>query len=120
VPVLAGSAAYALGEARGWPVGLARQPHQAKAFYATIAAATFLGAMANELDISAVKALIWSAVVNAVVAVPVMILIMRLAVDARVMGQFKVTGILRALGWLATAVMAAASLFFLVSWFASL
>src|SRR5579863_4860101 len=115
VPVLAGSAAYAFGEARGWPVGLARQPQQAKAFYATIAVATFVGAATNVLAISPVKALVWSAVLNALVAVPVMILIMRLAANAEVMGQFRVTGSWRAMGWLATAIMAAASTFFLVT-----
>ncbi len=115
IPVLAGSAAYALGEARGWPVGLARQPQQAKAFYATIAAATFLGAATNVLAISPVKALVWSAVLNALVAVPVMVLIMQMAVSTRVMGEFKVSGTWQVLGWLATAVMAAASAFFLVT-----
>jgi NRAMP (natural resistance-associated macrophage protein)-like metal ion transporter len=115
VPVLAGSAAYALGEARRWPVGLARQPQQAKAFYATTAAATLLGAGANALSISPVKALVWSAVLNAIVAVPVMVLIMRIATSGKIMGQFKVTRLWTALGWLATAVMAVASTLFLVS-----
>jgi NRAMP (natural resistance-associated macrophage protein)-like metal ion transporter len=118
VPVLAGSAAYALGEARGWPVGLARQPQQAKAFYGTIAAATFLGAATNVLAISPLKALVWSAVLNGVVAVPIMVMIMRLAANPSVMGQFKVTGTWQALGWLATAAMAAASVFFLATSFA--
>ena len=115
VPVLAGSAAYALGEARRWPVGLARAPQQAKAFYGAIAAATLLGAAANILSISPVKALVWSAVLNAIVAVPVMMLIMRLATNAKVMGQFRVTGLWTFLGWLATAVMALASLTFLAA-----
>jgi Mn2+/Fe2+ NRAMP family transporter len=115
VPVLAGSAAYALGEARRWPVGLARRPRQAKAFYATIAAATLLGAAANVLAISPLKALVWSAVLNAIVAVPVMVLIMRLAANPRVMGEFRVTGLWNFLGWLATALMAIASSVFLAS-----
>jgi NRAMP (natural resistance-associated macrophage protein)-like metal ion transporter len=115
VPVLAGSAAYALGEARGWPVGLRRPPQQAKAFYATIAGATLLGAGANALSISPLKALVWSAVLNAIVAVPVMALIMRLATNRKIMGPFKVSGLWSAVGWLATAVMAATSVVFLAS-----
>src|SRR6185437_14331894 len=60
VPVLAGSAAYALGEARRWPVGLSRAPLQARAFYGAIAAATLLGAFANVIHISPIKALVWA------------------------------------------------------------
>ena len=69
VPVLAGSAAYAVGEARKWPVGLARQPLQAKAFYATIALAVALGSGMNFAAINPINALYWSAVLNGVVAV---------------------------------------------------
>jgi NRAMP (natural resistance-associated macrophage protein)-like metal ion transporter len=115
VPVLAGSAAYALGEARGWPVGLSRQPHQAKAFYATIGAATLIGALANVFSISPVKALVWSAVLNAIVAVPVMVLIMRMATSTKVMGKFKIAGWAGGVGWFAVAVMGIASVIFLVS-----
>ena len=115
VPVLAGSAAYALGEARRWPVGLTRQPKQAKAFYGAIALATLLGAGANALSISPVRALIWSAVLNAVVAVPVMFLIMRIGCSTKIMGAFKVKGISKNLGWIATAVMAVASAAFFFS-----
>src|SRR5471032_2804300 len=59
VPVLAGSAAYALGEARRWPVGLSRRPLQAKAFYGAIAMATLIGAVANVFALNPVKALVW-------------------------------------------------------------
>jgi Mn2+/Fe2+ NRAMP family transporter len=115
VPVLAGSAAYALGEARRWPVGLARQPKQAKAFYAAIGVATLIGAAVNIFSIGAVKALIWSAVLNAIVAVPVMAIVMRIATNRRIMGTFKIEGRWSVVGWLATAVMAVASVAFLVS-----
>ncbi len=115
VPVLAGSAAYALGEARQWPVGLSKQPTHAKSFYAAIAAATLVGAAANILKISPVKALIWSAALNAVVAVPVMCLIMRIAASKKIMGEFIVTGAWVILGWMATGLMAIASLAFLIS-----
>lgn len=115
VPVLAGSAAYALGEARRWPVGLSRDPTQAKAFYAAIAAATLVGAAVNIFKISPVKALIWAAALNAIVAGPVMVLVMQLGRNEKIMGQFKIAGRLAVFGWIATAVMLVASLAFLVS-----
>jgi NRAMP (natural resistance-associated macrophage protein)-like metal ion transporter len=115
VPVLAGSAAYALGEARQWPVGLSRRPAEAKAFYGTIAAATAVGAVANVLHVSPLKALVWSAALNAIVAAPVMVLVMRLGMSRKVMGQFRVRGAWLALGWCATGLMAIASAAFLIS-----
>jgi NRAMP (natural resistance-associated macrophage protein)-like metal ion transporter len=115
VPVLAGSAAYALGEARHWPVGLSRQPLQAKAFYATIATATLMGAAANVLSISPVKALVWSAVINALVAVPIMALLMRMATNVKILGPFTISRAWSIIGWLATGVMAIASIVFLIS-----
>jgi Mn2+/Fe2+ NRAMP family transporter len=108
VPVLAGSAAYALGEALEWPVGLARRPMQAKAFYATIAAATLIGMALDFTPINPIKALFWTAVINGVVAVPVMAIMMLLSQRRDVMGAFAVRGPLRWLGWIATALMAAA------------
>ncbi len=115
VPVLAGSAAYALGEARKWPVGMSKQPSQAKAFYGAIAVATLIGAAANMFKISPVKALIWAAALNAFVAAPVMVLIIKMATSKKVMGQFKITGAWVITGWIATAVMSVASLGFLIS-----
>jgi NRAMP (natural resistance-associated macrophage protein)-like metal ion transporter len=113
IPVLAGSAAYALGEARQWPVGLSRQPLQAKAFYGTIALATFLGASANLIALSPVKALIFAAVINGIVAVPVMALLMLMAARADIMGRFRISGLACAVGWFATLVMAIAAAFFI-------
>jgi NRAMP (natural resistance-associated macrophage protein)-like metal ion transporter len=110
LPVLSGSCAYALGEALRWPVGLARQPLKAKAFYGTIAAATLIGGVLNFTPIDPVKALFWSAVINGVVAVPVMVMTMRMATSKKIMGKFQVRGLLRVLGWLATATMAIAAI----------
>jgi NRAMP (natural resistance-associated macrophage protein)-like metal ion transporter len=110
VPVLAGSAAYALGEALGWPVGLALKANRAKAFHGTIAAAFLLGALLNFTPLDPIKALFWSAVVNGVVAVPVMAMMMMLATRKAVMGQFTVGPILNGFGWLATGVMALAGI----------
>jgi NRAMP (natural resistance-associated macrophage protein)-like metal ion transporter len=105
LPVLAGSAAYALGEARGWPVGLARKAHQAKAFYGTIAAATVIGAIMNFTPIDPIKALFWSAVVNGVTAAPIMAMMMVLTMRRDIMGGFTLPRPLQAIGWLATIVM---------------
>jgi len=109
VPVLAGSAAYALGESRRWPVGLARRPKHAKAFYGTIVIATLVGTGICFSPVDPIKALFWSAVLNGVVAAPVMAMMMLTASNERVMGEFAVNGVLRVTGWVATAAMAVAS-----------
>ena len=109
VPVLAGSAAYALGEARRWPIGLARLPLEARAFYATLVFATLLGVAINFSPVNPIRALYWSAVINGLVAVPVMIVMMLMTANRRIMGKFKVVGRLRTIGWTATAAMAAAA-----------
>jgi NRAMP (natural resistance-associated macrophage protein)-like metal ion transporter len=107
LPVLAGSAAYALGEAMQWPVGLAQKPGRARGFYLTIAIATVIGAAMNFSPIDPIKALFWSAVINGVVAAPVMAIMMLMTRRPDIMGQFVLPPILRILGWLGTAVMAA-------------
>ncbi len=107
VPVLAGSAAYAIGEARQWPTGLGRRPREARAFYATLVVATLVGMVLDFTPVDPIKALFWSAVINGVVAVPLMVIMMLLASRRDVMGPFAVRGVLRWLGWAATAVMAA-------------
>ena len=107
VPVLGGSAAYAIGEALRWPVGLARKPKRAKAFYGTLVAATLIGALLNFTPISPMKALYWAAVLNGVVAAPVLVIMMLLSARRDVMGDFVVGGVLKLLGWLTAALMAA-------------
>jgi NRAMP (natural resistance-associated macrophage protein)-like metal ion transporter len=109
IPVLAGSAAYALGEALGWHVGLARKFQRAKAFYGAIAVAGLVGALLNFIHIDPIKALFWSAVINGVAAVPIMAMIMHLASHRAAMGEFKIHSGLKTVGWLATIVMAAAA-----------
>ena len=108
VPVLAGSAAYALGEAFEWPTGLARRPLEAKAFYGAIAAATLVGIVINFVHLDPIKALFWSAVINGVVAVPMMVVIMMMAMQREVMGPFTLPRLLWAIGWLSTAAMTVA------------
>jgi Mn2+/Fe2+ NRAMP family transporter len=106
VPVLAGSAAYAVGEALDWPTGLARLPMDAKAFYGTIVVATLIGIGFNFVDIDPMKALFWTAVINGIIAVPLMIVMMLMAVQPRVRGNFVVPRGLQMMGWLSTICMA--------------
>jgi NRAMP (natural resistance-associated macrophage protein)-like metal ion transporter len=117
VPVLAGSAAYAIGEAMKWPSGLARQPKEAMAFYATLAIATVVGVILNFLPIDPIRALYWSAVINGIIAVPVMVIMMLMAARTEVMGRFAIGGWLKGVGWLSTGVMALAVAGMAVSWF---
>jgi Mn2+/Fe2+ NRAMP family transporter len=116
VPVLAGSAAYALGEALRLPVGLGRRPLEAKAFYGTIAIATLIGVGLNFVGVDPVKALYWSAVLNGLLAPPLMAAIMLLACNPRAMGRLVVPAPLRLAGWTATAVMGLAALGMVAAW----
>jgi NRAMP (natural resistance-associated macrophage protein)-like metal ion transporter len=116
VPVLAGSAAYAVGEAFGWHVGLTRKFQKAKAFYGVIVAATVIGALLNFSPIDPMQALFWSAVINGVVAVPVMGMMMLLGSRSQVMGKFTLPRSLKVVGWLATAVMAIAAVAMFATW----
>ncbi len=114
VPVLAGSAAYAVSEAFRWRHGLDRRLFQAKSFYAVIAVATMAGVALNFTRLDPVKALYWSAVVNGVLAAPVMAVIMLIAANGRIMGRLTLPRTMLAAGWFATCVMAAASVAFFV------
>jgi NRAMP (natural resistance-associated macrophage protein)-like metal ion transporter len=116
VPVLAGSGAYAIGEALGWTTGLDRQPLDAKAFYGTIAVSTLIGIGINFVGFDPIKALFWSAVINGVVAVPLMVIIMLMAMRQDVMGRFVLPRALWAMGWLCTAVMAIVVAIMFATW----
>jgi Mn2+/Fe2+ NRAMP family transporter len=105
IPVLAGSTAYAVGEGRRWPVGLARKPKEAAAFYAVLALSAGFGIALNFTPINPISALYWSAVINGVLAVPVMVLLMFMARRHDVMGRYVITGPLYWLGWLSTVAM---------------
>lgn len=106
VPVLAGSAAYAVAELLRKPASLSLKLTAAKHFYAIIAIATLLGVVLVFSGIDPIKALLWSAVINGIVAVPLMAALMHMSSQPRLMGQFVVTNKMKILGWLATAVMA--------------
>jgi NRAMP (natural resistance-associated macrophage protein)-like metal ion transporter len=105
IPVLAGSSAYALAEAMQWQSGLGRQPQEAKRFYATIVGGTVIGVGINFINIDPIKALFWTAVINGVVAVPLMIVMMLMTTQPRVMGQFTLPRLLWVVGWISTAAM---------------
>ena len=109
VPVLAGSAAYAASEAMGWKEGLERPVGKAQGFYGVIAVSVLLGLVIQYSPISPMKALFWSAVINGVVAVPLMAVIIILASKKKVMGDFTASKTLIVLGWIATAIMGAAA-----------
>jgi NRAMP (natural resistance-associated macrophage protein)-like metal ion transporter len=110
LPVLAGSAAYAVGELRGWRTGLEHRPENARAFYGVIALSFGLGLLMLFLPIDPIKALFWSAVLNGVIAVPLMVATMLVVSSRRHLGAYVAPAGLRIMGWLATAVMASAAL----------
>lgn len=109
VPVLAGSAAYAIGESRGWKVGLENKPWEAAGFYTIVALATLIGIGIDWSPLDPIKALFWSAVINGVAAVPIIAAMMVVVARKSVMGQFTASRRLRIAGWLATLVMAGAA-----------
>lgn len=114
VPVLAGSAAYALAEAMGWKSGLERRALDARGFYAVIAVSVLAGLIIQYSPISPMKALFWSAVINGIVAVPLMAIIILMASSTSVMGRFTSSRAIVTLGWIATAIMGiAAAMMFL-------
>ncbi len=115
VPVLAGSAAYAVSETFNWTEGLNRKPREAKAFYATITVATFGGIAITLLPIDPFKALYWAAVVNGVLATPLMVVMMLIARNPKAMGRMTLSRKMTVMGWIATLVMAAASATLLVT-----
>jgi Mn2+/Fe2+ NRAMP family transporter len=108
VPILAGSAAYAVAESFRWRIGLGLSLAEARGFYSILLAATILGVAIDLSGVDSMKALLWAAIINGVVSVPIMIILMLMVVDPAVMGPFVARRRLRRLGWLATAVMAAA------------
>lgn len=108
VPVLAGSAAYAVSELYGWRAGLSNGFHEAKGFYLIIMAATGVGTLMGYLEVDPLKALVWSAIVNGVISVPIMAALMWIGQSERLMGQYTISPRHRFFGWAATVLMAIA------------
>jgi Mn2+/Fe2+ NRAMP family transporter len=115
VPVLAASGAYALSETLGWRWGLEHKPRQARGFYGVITVSVLIGFLLQFSPISPMKALFWSAVINGVVAVPLMAVVIILASRKSVMGEFTAARWVTALGWAAAVVMAAAAVCMFIS-----
>jgi NRAMP (natural resistance-associated macrophage protein)-like metal ion transporter len=105
VPVLAGSSAYALAETLKWPIGLERKLNRAKGFYGILAVATLLGVALNFIGMNPIRALFWSAVINGVAAVPIMIVMMLMTSNKKITGGLRLPTAQRVIGWTATAVM---------------
>lgn len=114
VPVLAGSSAYALAETFGWKTGLDEKPDKARGFYTTIAVATLVGMALNFVGIDPIKALFWSAVLNGVLAAPLMVVMLLVATNKAVMGKLVLGRAMVAVGWCAAIVMSLATLAFFV------
>jgi NRAMP (natural resistance-associated macrophage protein)-like metal ion transporter len=116
VPVLTGSAAYAVSEAFGWPFGLDKHPERARQFYGVIAGSTLVGIAMNFIGINPIEALFWAAVINGVLAPPLLALILLIANNPRVMQDRPNGGAMNALGWLTTGVMALAAAALVLTW----
>ncbi len=116
VPVLAGSAAYGVAEAMHWKFGMERKLTQAKKFYAVIAAAMLAGLAMNFVRVDPIQALFWTAVINGVVAVPLIIVIMLMASRRRVMGRFVIPAALKWGGWITAAFMTASAMAMFALW----
>jgi NRAMP (natural resistance-associated macrophage protein)-like metal ion transporter len=118
IPVLAGSAAYGVSEAFGWPATLEAKAPDAVGFYTIVAAATAIGFGLGFTGISAIHMLVWSAVLNGIVAVPIMAMMMVIVANSRIMGRFRAKPRLIVLGWLGTGLMTLAVLALFGSFFA--
>lgn len=110
VPVLAGSCAYAIAEAASWRASLEKKPRNAKKFYGVLGAAMVIGLAIDYAGLDAVKMLFWSAVLNGVLAPPLILLILLLTSDRRVMGDRTNSPLARTLGWATFAAMTVAAL----------
>jgi NRAMP (natural resistance-associated macrophage protein)-like metal ion transporter len=116
VPVLAGSAAYAVADVFQWRSGLDHTLAEAKGFYGVLISATLVGTLVDFTALDPIKALVWSAVVNGVVAVPIMCVMMLLGTNKTILGAATLTRRHQVLGWFATAVMLAAVVAMMWSW----
>jgi NRAMP (natural resistance-associated macrophage protein)-like metal ion transporter len=117
LPVLAGSTAYAIGEALGWRTGLELKPQRARRFYTVLAATMIAGIILNLIPIDPMRALFWAAVINGIAAPPIMAAMMLVGQSSRVMKVFTISRTVAFFGWAATGVMSLVAVLFIVSWF---
>jgi len=116
VPIFAGSASYALAETFGWREGLFRRPSDAKPFYGVMAAAILVGIAINLVGINPMKALVYTAVINGVVAVPLIFIILLIGSNRRIMGEYTSGFWSNLFGWITFLAMAAAAVLMFATW----
>jgi Mn2+/Fe2+ NRAMP family transporter len=116
VPVLTGSSAYAVAETFGWRSGLDEKPQHAKKFYAVIAISTLIGVVIDFIGINPIAALFWTAVINGLIAPPLLVVVMFVSNNKKVLGE-RTNGLgTNIIGWIAAAVMFAAAIGMVVTW----
>jgi NRAMP (natural resistance-associated macrophage protein)-like metal ion transporter len=116
IPVLTGSAAYAVAETFDWPSGLDEMPRHAMKFYGIIAVSTFVGISIDFIGINPISALYWTAVINGVVAPPLLVLVMLVSNNKSIMGDRTNGRFTNIVGWFATVIMFAAAIAMFVTW----
>jgi Mn2+/Fe2+ NRAMP family transporter len=116
LPVLAGSTAYAIGEALYWKTGLELKPQRARKFYGVLTATMLAGIILNFIPIDPMRALFWAAVVNGVAAPPIMIVMMLIGQSPKIMKAFTISRPLMFFGWAATIVMLVVAVLSILSW----
>jgi Mn2+/Fe2+ NRAMP family transporter len=116
VPVLAGSSGYALSDVFGWNEGLSKTFRQAKGFYLIISASTLIGLWMNFTNIDPIKALVYAAVINGIIAVPILFAVMKIANDKKVLGNKTNNRLYNVIGWLTFGVMGVSIIIMLVGW----
>jgi len=116
VPILTGCCAYAIAEAFDWKASLDKKPRRAKGFYAVIAGCTLIGALVNFAGINPIRALFWTAVINGVLAPPLLVIIMVISNNEKIVGDRRNSILINLLGWLTAAIMFAAALGLILTW----
>ena len=114
---MSGSLSYIITEAFSWQQGLDKKFHEAKGFYFIIVAATGIGTLMGYFELDPIKALVWSAIVNGVISVPIMAALMWIGQSKRLMGKYTISTRHRFFGWAATVVMAIAVVLMLATSF---
>ena len=117
IPILAGSAAYAMGEARNWRASLAATPKQAPRLYAAIALATVGGILLNLFHVNPIRALVWAAILNGIAAGPVAALVVHMASNRNIMGTFIIPKPMRVMGWATVIAMGGVCIGAFAAWF---
>ena len=116
MPILTGSAAYATAEAMGWKHGLDERPRRAKLFYGVISLSTLVGMLINFVGINPMRALFWTAVINGLLAPPILVVVMLVANNKSVLGKHVNGPVSNATGWATTVAMSAAAIALALTW----